>query len=86
MNIPTEPPAARLEPLATGLEVCGARAEDCRCALPPSHLPFEPHSCGVPGCRASWVGDIRDSTFQPVTMPTWPLLPPVPRRLYLVPS
>ncbi len=75
-----------LGPGIDGPEVCGARAEDCRCGLSPSHLPFEPHSCGVPGCRASWVGDIRDSTFQPVTMPTWPLLPPVPRRLYPVPS
>jgi hypothetical protein len=58
---------------------CAARAYDCHCGLPGGHLPFQVHACGVPGCMASWTGDPETDTFRPVTLPTWPLIPPTTR-------
>lgn len=59
--------------------MCGARAYDCRCGLDKDHGPGRPHRCGIAGCLATWTGDPERSTFQAVTLPTWPRLPPASR-------
>jgi hypothetical protein len=53
---------------------CTVRVRDCRCHLEHPH-PTQVHSCGVPGCLATWRGDPADYTFQPLNPPVWPVIP-----------